>query len=65
MELLVTVHQMQYPFHTESKPVSGSEAEKLAQALESGGYVADEAALELAKRIAARRRRRLQNASKQ
>lgn len=56
---------MQYPFHTESKLVSGSEAEKLAQALESGGYVADEAALELARRIAERRRRRLQNASKQ
>lgn len=55
---------MQYPLHTESKPVSGSEALNLAQALESGGYVTDEVALALAKRIAQRRRRRSENASK-
>ena len=49
---------MKYPLHTVSKPVSGSEVEKLANALKSGGYVANEAALDLAKRIVARRHRR-------
>ena len=49
---------MRYPLHTVSKPVSGSEVEKLANALKSGGYVANEAALDLAKRIVARRHRR-------
>ena len=48
---------MKYPLHTVSKPVSGSEVQKLAHALKSGGYVANEAALALAKRIAARRDR--------
>lgn len=46
---------MQYPIHTVSKPVSGSEVEKLAQAFKSGGYIANEAALALAERIVARR----------
>jgi hypothetical protein len=49
---------MKYPLHTVSKPVSGSEAKKLADAIKSGGYVANEAALSLAKRIVARRRRK-------
>jgi hypothetical protein len=48
---------MKYPLHTVSKPVSGSEVQKLAHALKSGGYVANEAALALAKRIAGRRYR--------
>lgn len=49
---------MKYPLHTVSKPVSGSEVQKLAHALKSRGYVANEAALDLAKRIVARRPRR-------
>ena len=49
---------MKYPLHTVSKPVSGSEVQKLAHALKTGGYVANEAALALAQRIAARRHRR-------
>ena len=49
---------MKYPLHTVSKPVSGRDVEKLANALKSGGYVANEAALDLAKRIVARRHRR-------
>jgi len=48
---------MKYPLHTVSKPVSGSDVQKLAHALKSGGYVANEAALDLAKRIVARRHR--------
>ncbi|MCU0544323.1 MAG: hypothetical protein MUE44_19460 [Oscillatoriaceae cyanobacterium Prado104] len=46
---------MKYPLHTVSQPVSGSEVQKLAHALKSGGYVANEAALALAKRIASSR----------
>ncbi|MBW4510185.1 MAG: hypothetical protein KME64_27250 [Scytonematopsis contorta HA4267-MV1] len=46
---------MQYPLHTISKPVVGREAEHLARVLQSGGYVANEAAIATAKRIAARR----------
>lgn len=48
---------MKYPLHTVSKPVSGSEVQKVAHALKSDAYVANEAALALAKRIAARRHR--------
>jgi hypothetical protein len=56
---------MKYPLYTVSKPVSGSEGQKLAHALKSGGYIANEAALALAKRIAARRhRRKAANAAK-
>jgi hypothetical protein len=47
---------MKYPFHTVSKPVSGSEAEKLSQAIQSGGHVANETALTLMQQIAARRK---------
>jgi hypothetical protein len=53
---------MKYPFHTLSKPVAGSEAEKLAQAIQSGGHVANETALALMKKIADRRKS--ENASK-
>ena len=49
---------MKYPLHTVSKPVSGSEVQKLAHALKTGGYVANEAALASSKRIADRRHRR-------
>jgi hypothetical protein len=43
--------------HNNSLPVSGSEVQKLAHALKSGGYFVNEAALALAKRIVARRHR--------
>ncbi|MGB8685925.1 MAG: hypothetical protein WCD53_01095 [Microcoleus sp.] len=46
-----------YPLHTVSKSFSGSEVQKLAHALKSGGYVANEAALASSKRIATRRHR--------
>jgi hypothetical protein len=46
---------MKYPLHTVSKPVSGSEAEKLAQAIHNGGHIANETALALMQQIAARR----------
>lgn len=56
---------MKYPLHTVSKLVSGSEVQKLAHALKTGGYVENEAALALAKRIAARRhRQKAANAAK-
>ena len=54
---------MKYPLHTVSKPVSGSEAKKLADAIKSEGHVANEAALSLAKRIGARRRQQAEDAS--
>jgi hypothetical protein len=53
---------IKYPFHTVSKPVYGSEAEKLAQAIQSGGHIANETALTLMQQIAARRK--TENASK-
>ncbi len=53
---------MKYPIHTVSKPVSGSEVQKLAHAFKSGGYIANEAALALAERIVARRRQKSANA---
>ena len=49
---------MQYPFHTVSKPVSGNEAQKLAEAIQSVGSVVNEKALELMQRIAARRQQK-------
>ena len=52
---------MKYPPHTVSKPVSGSEAEKLTQAIQSGGHLANEIALALMQRIADRRRRNSEN----
>ena len=56
---------MKYPLHTVSQPVSGSEVQKLAHAIKSGGYVANEAALALAKRIVARRHPRKDDNSPQ
>ncbi|MEY3870659.1 MAG: hypothetical protein ACRCT1_13825 [Microcoleaceae cyanobacterium] len=53
---------MKYPIHTVSKPVSGSEVQKLAHAFKSGGYIANEAALALAERIVASRRQKSANA---
>ena len=50
---------MKYPLHTVSKPVTGSAAKKLAEAIKSGGSVANEAALALVKRIMARRQERI------
>jgi len=55
---------MKYPLHTVSKPVTGSAAKKLAEAIKSGGFVANEAALALVKRIMARRQERI-DAAKQ
>jgi hypothetical protein len=55
---------MKYPFHTVSKPVSGSEAEKLTQAIQSGGHLASEVALALMQKIADRRRQNSENAAK-
>jgi hypothetical protein len=49
---------MKYPFYAESKPVVGREAEKLVRAIESGGYIANQAAIVTAKRIAECRKRR-------
>lgn len=50
---------MKYRFHTVSKPLSGSEADKLAQAIQSGGHLANEIALTLMKKIADRRCQKL------
>ena len=55
---------MKYPLHTVSKPVSGSEAVKLTQAIQSGGHLANEVALALMNKIADRRRRKSENATK-
>jgi hypothetical protein len=59
-----TTNYMKYPLHTVSKPVSGSEAIKLTQAIQSGGHLANEVALALMKKIADRRRRKSENAAK-
>ncbi len=55
---------MKYPFHTVSQPVSGSEAEKLIQAIQNGGHLANEVAIALMQKIADRRRRKSENAEK-
>ncbi len=47
---------MKYPDSTISKPVVGEEARILVKAVESGGYVANDAARATAARILARRR---------
>ncbi|HEY9850885.1 MAG TPA: hypothetical protein V6D28_15565 [Leptolyngbyaceae cyanobacterium] len=49
---------MKYPFYTISQPVVGSEAKKIADAIKTGGYIANEAAIATAKRIAERRKLR-------
>jgi hypothetical protein len=54
---------MKYPLHTVSQPVSGSEAEKLTQAIQNGGHLANEVALALMQKIADRRRKS-ENAAK-
>ena len=48
---------MKYPFHTQSKPVLGIAAQKLLEAIDSGGGVVNDQMRALAKRIAARRRK--------
>jgi hypothetical protein len=45
---------MQYPFHTQSKPVVGEAAHKLIEAIDAGQAVTNERALVLAKVIADR-----------
>ncbi len=47
---------MKYPEHTVSKPVTGSEAKELIAAIDSGSYVANEAARATIERIATRHR---------
>jgi hypothetical protein len=49
---------MKYPFYTQSMPVVGSEAERLLSAVDQDRYVANDAALATAKRIAERRKAR-------
>ncbi|MEB3192642.1 MAG: hypothetical protein VKL42_20040 [Snowella sp.] len=48
---------MKYPLHTQSKPVSGTAAKELLEAIDSGKTVVNDRMLALAKRIAARRRK--------
>jgi hypothetical protein len=45
---------MQYPFHTQSKPVVGEAAKKLIEAIDAGQAVTNDRALALAKRVADR-----------
>lgn len=49
---------MKYPFHTQSMPVVGYEAQKLISAIEHDSYVANEAAMATVQRIAERRKAR-------
>lgn len=49
---------MKYPFHTQSMPVVGSEAQKLISAIEQDRYVTNDAAMATAKRIVERRKAR-------
>ena len=49
---------MKYPLHTQSMPVVGHEAQKLLSAIDQGEYVANDAAIATAKRIAERRKAR-------
>lgn len=53
---------MKYPFHTQSQPVVGEAAKKLIEAIESGRSITNQRAVNLAKRIAARRRQVKKNA---
>jgi len=52
---------MKYPFHTQSKPVSGIAAKKLLEAIDAGGSVVNDRVLALAKRIATCRRKAQKN----
>ncbi|BAZ17415.1 hypothetical protein NIES4071_92930 [Calothrix sp. NIES-4071] len=49
---------MDYPLGTVSQRVTGDEARKIAHAIKSGGYVANEAAIALTKKIVERRRQK-------
>ncbi|RUT02696.1 hypothetical protein DSM106972_056160 [Dulcicalothrix desertica PCC 7102] len=49
---------MDYPLGTVSQRVTGDEARKIAHAIMSGGYVANETAIALSKKIAERRRQK-------
>lgn len=48
---------VKYPLHTQSQPVSGDAAKKLLEAIDSGGAVVNDRMLDLARRLAARRRK--------
>lgn len=52
---------MKYPLHTQSKPVSGTAAKKLLEAIDAGGAIVNDRMIALAKRIAARRRKTQQH----
>jgi hypothetical protein len=60
----LTDESIKYPLQTVSKPFSGSEAEKLTQAIQSGGYITNETALNLMHQIAKRRLQKSKNVSK-
>ncbi len=49
---------VKYPFHTQSMPVVGNEAQKLLSAIEQDLYVTNDAAMATAKRIIERRKAR-------
>jgi hypothetical protein len=49
---------MKYPFHTQSMPVVGQEAERLLITLDSDSYVTNEAAEATLQRIVERRKAR-------
>lgn len=55
---------MKYPLQTQSKPVVGEAAKKLIDAIGSGQAVTNDCALDLARRIAARRRQAHKNADR-
>lgn len=63
---IIDIHQaiylepgaMKYPFHTQSMPVVGHEAQRLLSAIDQGTYVANDTAIATAKRIAERRKTR-------
>jgi hypothetical protein len=49
---------MKYPFHTQSMPVVGYEAQRLISAIEHDDYVTNDAAKATVQRIAERRKAR-------
>jgi hypothetical protein len=57
---------MDYPLGTVSQTVTGSQARKIARAIKSGGHVANETALAVAKEIAeSLRQEKIANGSQQ
>ncbi len=52
LKCIWSIVNLKYPFHTESKPITGEEARKLIEAIEAGQAVTNERALALTKRIA-------------